>query len=123
MNARVVCACVVMCVLCLLLGARASAQWSAPVKVSDAIEGGTGGVSVARCGNTVVAGFADAEPNNANSFDGVAVSGDGGKNFADCGVLPVPPPDPNFGAAFRGVGSGGSAFDSNPALACGSANL
>src|ERR1051326_8999934 len=124
MNVRLVTQCAVACAMSMLMFAgSASAQWATPGNGSDAIEGGVGGVSVARCGSTVVAGFADAESSNPNSFAGVAVSKDGGKTFSDLGVLPTPPVDPNAGPAFLGNDFSDSNGPSNPALACGSSNL
>src|SRR4051812_21365793 len=73
----------------LLVPGNASAQWTPAIKVSDAIEGGLGGVSTARCENTIVVGFGDAEPNSPNSYDGFAVSKNGGASFIDGGTLPV----------------------------------
>src|SRR3954465_7082722 len=72
-----------------LLAASTSAQSNEVVKVSDAIEGGGGGTTSARCGNDFVVGFGDAEPSNQNSFDGIAVSKNVGKTFRDVGVLPI----------------------------------
>jgi hypothetical protein len=111
-----------------LCPAIASAQSSGVVKVSNAIEGGVGGASVARCGGAVVVGFADAEPNRPNSYDGVAVSKSGGIAFTDRGVLPVPPPNPSDGF-FPGpyvLGSNDTSMfygRTSPAVACASSNL
>src|SRR2546423_1835699 len=111
-----------------LCPAFAFAQSSGVVKVSNAIEGGVGGVSAARCGGTLVAGFADAEPNRPNSYAGVAVSKSGGITFTDRGVLPVPPPNPSDGF-FPGpfiLGSNGANAnfgESTPAVACANYNL
>src|SRR5438045_6808731 len=57
------------------------------VTVSDAIEGGEGGVWLARCGNGVVAGFGDLESSNPNSNDGVSSSTNGAKSFIDLGTI------------------------------------
>jgi hypothetical protein len=97
------------------------------INVSDAIEGGIGGVSTARCGDNVVVGFADAEPNNPNSYDGVAVSKNGGKSFRDLGTLPVPTPAVNSGFGPYVLGVGTTPFhpagNSNPTVACAGSNL
>jgi hypothetical protein len=107
----------------LLFGGSASAQFGGQVKVSDVIEGGVGGVSTARCGNTVVVGFADVEKNNPNSYDGMAVSKSGGQSFTDRGTLPVRPPDPSLGTYVLGSNSANSIGPSNPAVACANSNL
>src|ERR1051326_8525636 len=121
MNVRLVTQCAVACAMSMLMFAgSASAQWATPGNGSDAIEGGIGGVSVARCGGTVVAGFADAESSNPNSFAGVAVSKDGGKTFSDRGVLPTPAVDPNVGPAILGRNFNDPTGASNPALGCSS---
>lgn len=94
-----------------LFATSALPQTSVPIKVSDAIEGGRPGVSVARCGTTIVAGFGDQEASPSNSFDGYAVSNNGGASFRDLGVLP--------GAVgnFQLIGSG------SPAMACSSSSV
>src|SRR5712671_687207 len=107
----------------LLLAGNASAQFGGQVKVSNVIEGGIGGVSTARCGNNVVVGFADAEASNQNSFDGVAVSRNGGKTFRDLGTLPTPPVDPNVGPATLGTNFNNPHGQSNPSVACANSNL
>ena len=94
---------------------------SSEVKVSNVIEGGVGGVSAARCGSTVVVGFADAEPTRPNSFAGVAVSKNGGLSFSDLGTLPVPPVDPEFGPFILGSNSDDGA--SNPSVACANSEV
>ena len=105
MNVRVVGSLMVACVACLLLGGRASAQWSSPTQIG-VVEGTNQSppllpsVSAARCGNSVVVGFSDTEPNVSNSRDGYAVSSDGGKTFRDLGVLPANTADPGFGPDF-----------------------
>src|ERR1700737_2276590 len=94
----------------LLLAAGVVAQTSGIVKVSDVVEGPYGGgVSVARCGTTVVAGFGDQESAQPKSLDGFAVSKNGGAGFKDLGTLP-PNPDRNEYLGFGFVG--------NPAVAC-----
>jgi hypothetical protein len=124
MKARIVCGCVAVCVVCLLiLAAPAAAQWSAPVKVSDAIEGGVGGVSAARCGNTIVVGFGDTEPNRPNSLDGFAVSKNAGASFTDGGTLPVASPSVMTGTDTLGSSFGGGTSASNPSLACANSNV
>jgi hypothetical protein len=106
----------------LLLTGSVSAQMNAVVKVSNVIEGGVGGVSAARCGNTVVVGFADAEPTRPNSYDGVAVSKDGGVSFSDRGTLPVPPVNPEGGPSILGSNSEPNGT-SNPSVACANSNV
>ena len=106
----------------LLLPSSASAQFGSQVKVSNVIEGGIGGVSTARCGNTVVVGFADAEPSRAYSYDGVAASTNGGLTFTDRGTLPVPPPDFFNGPSILGQTSSGFG-PSTPSLGCVNPNL
>jgi hypothetical protein len=105
-----------------LLATGALAQSSRPVKVSNAIEGGRGGVSVARCGDSVVAGFGDQEAAPANSFDGYAVSKNGSKSFNDLGVLPVGSPnDPQH--SNQTLGNFSNTKPGSEALACSSPNL
>ena len=58
---RVLVSVVVFAAGALLLAGNASAQFGGQVKASNVVEGGDGGVSTARCGNTVVVGFADTE--------------------------------------------------------------
>jgi hypothetical protein len=124
MNGKLVFGCVaVFAAGALLLAGSASAQTSGVVKVSNAIEGGVGGVSAARCGNTVVVGFADAEPTRPNSYDGVAVSKNGGASFSDRGTLPVLPVDPNFGSYFLGSNSDDPNRASNPSVACANSDV
>lgn len=106
----------------LLLAGSASAQWTPAIKVSDAVEGGVGGVSAASCANTIVVGFADAESNNPNSFDGFAVSRNGGASFTDGGTLPVHPAD-ETGPYILGTDSSNPIGASNPSVACANANL
>jgi hypothetical protein len=107
----------------LLMAESASAQFGGQVKVSSVIEGSVSGVSAARCGSNVVVGFGDAEANNPNSFDGVAVSRNGGQTFTDLGTLPTPPVDPNVGPAILGAGSNSFAGPGNPSLACANSNM
>jgi hypothetical protein len=132
MSGKLLLTCVVVLMASLLLGGTAPAQ---VIKVSDAIEAGpsgvpVGGVSAARCGNNLVVGFADADASFGNSFDGYAVSSDGGKTFRDLGVLPVSSQVGDFGPDILGnagtftpgptsefVSSGDSS------LACGSASV
>jgi hypothetical protein len=101
MNMRTVWACVVSCAVSLLLAGTASAQWSSPTSIGVVEGGPTPGIipniSTARCGNSVVVGFADMESNVNNSFDGYAVSSDGGMTFRDLGVLPASTANPGFG--------------------------
>jgi hypothetical protein len=103
MKVRLVLACVVTCVACLLVAATGSAQWSSPTPIG-VVEGVNRqapplplSVSAARCGNSVVVGFSDTEPNVSNSSDGYAASLDGSKTFRDLGVLPASTADPGFG--------------------------
>lgn len=110
----------VLAVAVLVWPGSAAAQWTPPVKVSDAIEGGSGGVSAARCGSNVVVGFGDVESGQPNSWDGFAYSKDGGRTFTDGGTLPIPPENPDaISASFLGpngpfMGSG----PGNPVVAC-----
>jgi hypothetical protein len=114
---------VVFAVGTLLFSGNAFAQFGGQVKVSNVIEGGIGGVSTARCGNTIVVGFADAESTRPNSYDGVASSTNGGLSFADRGTLPVPPPDPILGPYILGSNFNDPAGQSNPAVACANSSL
>jgi hypothetical protein len=107
-----------MCALSLLLAGTASAQWSSPTSIGVVEGGPTPGiipnVSMARCGNSVVVGFADMESNVNNSFDGYAVSSDGGMTFHDLGVLP---------AITANAGFGPDALTGPVSLACASSQL
>ena len=124
MNVKVVLKWAGVCAASILLFAgSACAQFGGQVKVSNVIEGGVGGVSTARCGNTVVVGFADSEPNRPNSFDGFAFSKNRGATFTDGGTLPVPPPDPNNGPSILGSNVDTIFGPSNPSLACVNSNL
>jgi hypothetical protein len=138
MSGKLLYTCAMVLAASSLLGGNASAQVakvSDLVKVSDTIEAGpvgapVGGVSAARCGNNIVVGFADAEASPSNSFDGYAVSSDGGKTFRDLGVLPVSSQVGDFGPDILGDATTFRAgptneFDSsgNSSLACGSANV
>jgi hypothetical protein len=124
---RVLASVVVFAAGALLLAENASAQFGGQVKVSNVIEGGVGGVSTARCGNTIVVGFADTEPSRAFSYDGVASSTNGGLTFTDRGTLPVPPPDPFNGPSILGANSNGlgpnNLGPNNPSVACANPNL
>ena len=106
----------------LLLAGNAFGQFGGQVKVSDAIEGGSGGVSTARCGTNVVVGFGDVESGQPNSVDGFAYSRNGGLTFIDGGTLPVPPLAPN--ASFPNTLGPGSQFvgSGNPAVVCSSSS-
>jgi len=116
--------CIAVCLAgTLLVPGNASAQFGPQVKVSNVIEGGVGGVSAARCGSNVVVGFADAEPSNANSYDGFAVSKNGGATFTDGGTLPTPPVDPNVGPATLGSNFNSPLGPSNPSVTCANSNL
>jgi hypothetical protein len=116
--------CIAVCIAGILLfPGKAAAQFGPQVKVSNAIEGGSGGVSAARCGNNVVVGFADAEASNPNSFDGFAFSKNAGATFTDGGTLPTPPVDPTEGPAILGAGGGGFTGPGNPSVACANSNL
>jgi hypothetical protein len=112
----------VIVVSTLLLAVSASAQFTSPVQVSNAIEGGVGGVSTARCGTSVVVGFADAESTRPNSYDGVAASTNGGLTFTDRGTLPVPPPN-DFGPYILGSNFSDPNGPSNPSVACANSNV
>jgi hypothetical protein len=118
MSSKLALKCVLVCGFgFLLLVSNASAQTSGIFKVSNAIEGTAPGVSVARCGPSVVAGFGDAEPNNTNSVAGYAIS----KNaslFTDLGVLPVPPQNPNATSSSTLGPTGGFVGTGNPVAAC-----
>jgi hypothetical protein len=92
----------VFAVVALFFAAGASAQSTGIVKVSNTIEGGSGGVSAARCGNNVVVGFGDVEPASPSSFNGISVSKDGGKTFTDIGTLPSFPPPLNPSDSLNG---------------------
>ena len=105
----------------LLFSGSASAQFGPQVKVSNVIEGGSGGVSAARCGSNIVVGFGDAESSNPHSFDGFAFSKNGGATFTDGGTLPTPPVDPAQGPAT--LGPGGFSGPGNPSVACANSNL
>src|SRR6267378_1018336 len=123
MNGRFVLKCVAVCAASTLgFAGSASAQFGPQVKVSNVIEGGVGGVSAARCGNTIVVGFADAEPNRPNTFDGFAVSKNGGASFTDGGTLPVPPSN-DFGINVLGSNFDNPLGQSNPSVACANSNL
>ena len=123
MNGRFVLKCVAVCAASTLgFAGSASAQFGPQVKVSNVIEGGVGGVSAARCGNTIVVGFADAEPNRPNTFDGFAVSKNGGASFTDGGTLPVPPSN-DFGINVLGSNFNNPLGQSNPSVACANSNL
>lgn len=124
MNIKFGLKCVVMFAGVLLLAGSASGQFGSQVKVSNVIEGGVGGVSTARCGTSVVVGFADAESTRPNSYDGVAVSKDGGASFSDRGTLPDLPPDPfGFGPYILGSNVNDRRGASNPSVACANSNL
>jgi hypothetical protein len=86
------------------------AQSTGTVSVSNTIEGGFGGVSTARCGNSIVTGFGDTEHTPQLSFNGISRSKDGGKSFLDLGTLKDSDP--------AGDGLGGD----NPVVLCSSAN-
>ncbi len=108
--------------------AASSAQTSKVFRVSDIEAGPSGppaaGVSAAHCGTSVVVGFGDTK-SGVNSFDGYAVSSNGGRTFQDLGVLPVSTED-TFGFGPDELGSGASSMNPtgilNPSLACGDAN-
>jgi hypothetical protein len=122
MNVKLILECAVVCALAgLFLPGNASAQFGSQVKVSNVLEGGSGGVSAARCGSNVVVGFGDLESSNPHSFDGFAFSRNGGATFTDGGTLPTPPVDPTAGPAI--LGPGGFSGPGNPSVACASSNL
>ena len=105
--------------LLLALGASAQAPFASPsVKISNVIEGGTGGVSAARCGTGVVVGFGDMESGKAASYDGFSYSKTNGVSFSDGGTVSLGSP-----ADFVGSGAGfyPSNLTTNPAIACSSA--
>lgn len=92
MNGKFIVKCVaVFAVSTLALAGSASAQTSGIFKVSDAIEGtnNPAGVSLARCGPGIVAGFGDREPNTTASNAGVAISKNASA-FMDLGTLADP---------------------------------
>jgi hypothetical protein len=107
---------VVFAVGTLLFSGNAFGQFAGEVKVSNVIEGGTGGVSTARCGSNIVVGFGDVESGKPNSFDGFAYSQNGGGTFTDGGTLPVPPEGP----LASGPNSLGAVGRGNPSVACSS---
>ena len=110
---------IVFAVGTLLMLPNAFAQTSGIVKVSNAIEGGAGGVSAAQCGRNIVVGFGDVESGQPNSWDGFAYSRDGGRTFTDGGTLPIPPqnPDANSASTLGPIGPFVSG-SGNPAVAC-----
>ena len=122
---------VVFAAAVLLLPGSVWAQFAAQVKVSDVVEPGLGGsplagVSVARCGNSVVVGFSDTEQGNNNSFAGLAVSSNGGNTFRDLGVLPVSPMKFPVGPDVLGYGGAGAAVFAgsyDASLGCSSSNI
>jgi hypothetical protein len=120
MNSNLALKWLVVCAAGILpLAGSASAQTSGIFKVSNAIEGTAPGVSVARCGGSIVAGFGDAEPHNNNSAAGYAVS----KNaslFTDPGVLPVPPQGANSvsSSTLGPIGPYAYVGRGNPVVAC-----
>jgi hypothetical protein len=85
---RKICTIGVFAVVAVFCAASVSAQSTGLVKVSNNIEGGAGGVSIARCGNNIVVGFGDVEPAKPSSFNGISISKDGGRTFTDIGTLP-----------------------------------
>lgn len=120
MNTKSVLKCAVVCAAgALWLAGNASAQWGGSVVVSRAVESPSSviplGFSAARCGNSVVVGFGDTEPGNANSSAGYSVSKDGGMSFRDLGVLPVSTQDSGYGPD----AVGGDILS----LACGNSSL
>src|ERR1700704_4809280 len=109
MNIKLAVASAVVFAGTVLLAGNASAQWGGAVQVWGAVEPFNGqyfgSVSTARCGNNVLLGFGDSESGNNNSFAGYAVSSDGGRTFADKGVLPADLTD-NFGFGGQPLRSG-----------------
>jgi hypothetical protein len=96
--------------------AAASGQTNGLVQVSNALEGGAqnfGGKAAARCGNNIVVGFHDVEPNSPSSWAGVAASKNGGQSFSE--LTPITDSDP--------TGDSFGAFNtSNPVVICSSAD-
>ncbi len=119
----------VLAVGVLLLAGNARAQWTGSVKVSGIVEPSQGnqnegGVTAARCGNNVVVGFGDSETGNNVSFDGYAISSNGGATFRDLGVLPVSAQSGDFGRDNLGDRAfGTSSANHSLSLACANSNV